>query len=1357
MTAAGAWTGIEPLPTGRVTLLEASAGTGKTWQIEGLVTRLVAEYGLAIERILVITFTNAAAAELRDRVRRRLVRAREALGCDQPPADDPILEWLWRPPEQRDLRLGRLTDAVSAFDQAPISTIHSFSQRMLDQLAFESGQEPGLELLVDPAPLLERLVDDELARVYAEADLAELAILTDMGWTKDRLAAVARAMTRAVAPEVEPLTTDSEPGGSLPLEPVRAWRRRSDDLLAWLSSTDGEACVRALRRELERAGRGRLRGMNRGLVGRHLRDLRAWLEGPALRSHRVARPEPPAWARLLVPAHLEASWTGVQTTLGRFAGAELFRRVGELFEAQDRLWSQALAGFAARARETLDAELVRTGRVTYDTMLSRLADRIAEQGGGEGQLARSIRSRFDAALVDEFQDTDGAQWPVMRAVFDHPERRLLLIGDPKQAIYSFRGADVHVYLDAARLAGSRATMRTSWRSDRGFVAAMNHLWAEGSSAFDLEEIDYLEVDPPRRSPACRVRGLPDEGDRPRRPLELRWVDGETLRAAGRVVGTKAAGQDACARLAALEAARLLSGGVELHVQRPGASEPGWSRLQPGDLAVLVRTNDQAERIRLHLERLGLPCVSAGRGSVLESPALEWLCAWLDAVADPGRDRPARALATTPLFGWTATDLAVALAATDAVAAGDPTAEQRAAADRWDAWLASVRAWAEGWRSRGFVRVFEQALDEQDVVRRLLGARQGERYATDLRHLVELGHAQERRTRTGPAGLASWLRSARQSSGAATDDARALRLESDAHAIQLVTIHRSKGLEYPVVLLPFGWADVQPSDGGGPLEWHARVGDRTRVRLNLAPADTPSRRSAAERAAREERQEQLRLLYVALTRARHHCVAWLGPLGRAGADTGSHALGRIALRQRDEAGRPAGEPDCPDFPATNSRDPGRRRQVAAVQEALHRVVCARLDRLSHSSEETIGWSHEPPPEPPPSPPRSSADQAPLSARPWPGRSLRTPWQVSSYSALVSGRTFERSEPQRPDALRATAGEVPGGRGARVELPQPPPEAGLDRPIATAGLAGGTEVGTWAHAVLEHLDFQACRARDGRDLPALLAELGGRHGVRSAAQQQLFAAALPSILDTPLDGGVSGLPSGWCLRDLAPEHRVDELAFDLRLGEGSRWRGAPDRRSGRLDREGAGLALRSRLADPGWGGVGWLRAVLDRTDRQGAGLLPSIAGILTGFIDLVFRAPTDGDPETRRYFVCDYKTNRIGPTGDRRDSRWRHYTQPWMDWEMAHHGYHLQALLYTVALHRLLAARLPDYDYDRDVGGHLYLFVRGMAGADTPRRDGLPLGVYADRWPATVVLGLDAALSGATTDEVRAVIAQTGGGR
>jgi exodeoxyribonuclease V beta subunit len=264
-------------------------------------------------------------------------------------------------------------------------------------------------------------------------------------------------------------------------------------------------------------------------------------------------------------------------------------------------------------------------------------------------------------------------------------------------------------------------------------------------------------------------------------------------------------------------------------------------------------------------------------------------------------------------------------------------------------------------------------------------------------------------------------------------------------------------------------------------------------------------------------------------------------------------------------------------------------------------------------------------------------------------------------------------------------------------------------------------------LETLDFQRCDASDGRTLPTLIAELGDRHGVRVAEDHAQLAAMLPKVLSTPLDGGRSDLPKGFSLGALPRADRLDELAFDLSIGKGADRRGEVEREGGQLNAAAARLALASRLGESDWGGEAWLRALLDRSAEEGTAVLPQMTGILTGFVDLTFRVEGHGNADNadHRYFVADYKTNWIAPSHQRRDARTVHYTKP-------------------------LRQRLVDYSYDRHIGGYLYLFLRGMSGEETPRVEGLAPGVYFDRWPSSVVLGLDAALAGESTESVRQLI-------
>ncbi|MCC6214941.1 MAG: UvrD-helicase domain-containing protein [Polyangiaceae bacterium] len=1324
------WTGLGPLPKGGVQLLEASAGTGKTWQIEALVVRLVAEEAITIERILVMTFTEAATAELQDRVRRRLAAARDALAPGGAAPEDPILHLLWADEARRGERHDRVRQALANFDQAAISTIHGFASRVLAQLAFESGQEPGLELLADRKSVLGELVADELARSTADASDTELAVLEDQGWTRESLQEVGEVMCGAAEPAIEPAPA---PGAAAidPLESARAWVAELQAMSTWLASAEAEACVLALEEELKRelkssAGRPRRRLTGRYLKGPKpdevLEDLRAWLTAGGSVAARRAEGARHATVRLSTAA-LREHWAAEGEAPEHFAAFPLFRRVSELTAAQDRRWPVALADFARRIRGRLHAELERRGRLTYDTMLSKLAERVLTEGPA-GPMATALRERFEVALVDEFQDTDAAQWAVLAAAFACPERRLFLVGDPKQAIYAFRDADVNVYLQAARAAAARGTMTCNRRSDAPYVAALNHVFGTGEGVFELAGVDYVPVTPHHAS--SRLQGAPRVGDRERRPLELRWLEASAPPAGAARGGAtnKGAATDATTRSCVREVVELLGSGLRLTEPAAGTGEGSSRPVQPSDIAILVRTNRQGSMLQRELERAGVRAVRAADGSVFQSDAAGALAALLDALAAPRRDQLARTLAVSPLFGWDAEALVHALEARAAAGAAGATSA-------WDGWIAKIEAWSRSYARAGFLAALEAAVSSEEILPRLLQQAGGERLATDLRHLAELCHAEERRTRAGPAALAAWVRARGAEDTKTTSDELTLRLESDAQAVQIATVHKCKGLEYPIVLVPFAWEEGRANATTGPLRVHRTdAAGRARVVVDLHPPGVPARELAQESAQREERQQELRLLYVALTRARHACVAWLGPVVEGVARTPVVGpLSRVLARH-------AGEP------------------VASSPETL---TLEQVEEIARRSGATVGVAAA---QTEPLPRRARGGDAvepELRARPWARPApFDERYRITSFSSLVGGLTVDPDEPVRdhdrllgePPAPGAAidADDALSGAGPELaSLTSPEPQTA---PLATApelvlaAMRGGKDIGTWVHAVLEQLDFAAAAGPESPETLALLGAAAARHGVADDRAPALLARALPGILDTPLDGAATGVPEGFALRRLARRERLDELEFDLRVGAGRRYRPGDPVEGATIDASGVAAALAARAdREPGWAGAGWARAVVARHDSERS-LLPSLAGILTGSIDLVFRAPASAGHA--RYYVADYKTNRIAARARPGTTSANHYGQPWLAWEMARHGYPLQALLYTLALHRLLAQRLgAAYDYDRHVGGYYYLFLRGMTGADTPRDGGLALGVSFDRWPRETILAVDAALCGEAT--------------
>jgi exodeoxyribonuclease V beta subunit len=1417
-----AWTGAEPLPERQAWLLEASAGTGKTFTIAGLVVRLVAEYGISIERILAITFTKAATAELRDRVRKRLVEALHVLRSPGSPASaDPFLAHLWQLSEPpRAVMVQRLDLALRGFDLAGILTIHGFCQRMLTELAFDAGQDPETELLSEPHEILEQLVDDELARFLASASVPEVRLMQCAGYTRASLLDVARVMCTAVAPSVVPSVVPSvefrrdDPPDDLRDEHQKPKSGSSTDTrraqvrayLADLSAVQalfvGDEARHALERLLALA---QCFDQSRFLPQRVV-HVRQWLLDGGAPLHSTSDEQTRRKALQAVRASgLQAAFQKKQdrahpprkkaTTTSPSAASfpidvdALMREpfwpavvaLDHFIDRATQFWREfsPLADFAAHIRARFETEVRRRRVMTFDAMLSRLAERIASEGGPMSPVARRIRERYDVALVDEFQDTDLAQWTVVENTF-LGHRRLFLIGDPKQSIYAFRGADVHVYAQAARVLpmDARRTMKKNFRSDPAVLAAMNALWREGSGAFDDDSFDYVDV---VAAQATHKNLQVDE--RGRAGLELRWVDARLWGGAPGAPVRKKQSAD-LAKLAAAQVATWL------HDPQPAtpSSEPAHPRLSsvprsPGEVAVLVNDHRQAARVALALRAVGVPAVRAARASVFATPVARWLSLWLDAVACAGRDREARAAVVTPLFGWTAAELAWALAFAES---GDEDVGQiehvlseagvRVAKNAWELWTTRLHRAATSWPRKGFARIFDSEASHHEILPRVLALPDGERHATDLRHLFELLHARERATRATPAALAAWVRAEVD----VEDDERLQRLESDADAVRVETIHASKGLEYPFVLLPFAGEVRLSQTVKGPVVVRGPQGSR----VDLSPSDTPARDQATALAWAETRREELRKLYVALTRAKHRTVVWHGPLGRGGETVKNTALGRLLFRPVEISGHR--DESLPVF-----RDRDADKNAAAWQ-----AVQARLDDLAQRSAGGFSWS--PCEALAPLPVLSSGEvehtttaavtpSFPVARWSKERTSLHGSFVTTSYSGLAArsgvstvaggdgtAPLFASVRTQTAGTLPLTAAELAAQVLTREDvvgtgLDEAPVEPALAEPPALLlryaahdvpprlREGRGTAYGTFFHEVLEHLDFETQRARDGRGLYELVDACAERAGqpIESRAVTEL-ATLLPSILQTPLDTPVlddplCGLPPGFALDKIGMRDRVDELRFDLRLGAGvgippepstdEQQSDTPAVQTDCVDPAGIRRALEAAWSAPA-SAVNPVRAWLLHHLRRGADqqpLLTQVRGILTGSIDLVFRVSGRDAFDVvhdERYFVVDYKTNKI------ESSQAGHYASPWLSWKMATTGYPLQALLYTVALHRHLRLRLGSrYDYDRHMGGTLYLFVRGMAGPKTPRDEqtGRCLGVFAHRFTRETIDCMDAALS------------------
>ncbi|GAY07783.1 UvrD-helicase domain-containing protein [Pseudonocardia sp. N23] len=910
--------------------------------------------------------------------------------------------------------------------------------------------------------------------------------------------------------------------------------------------------------------------------------------------------------------------------------------------------------FAEAVRREVDRRRRAAKLFSYDDMLTRLDAALSDPVRGEAAAAR-LRSRYRVVLVDEFQDTDPVQWRILSAAF-HGHTTLVLIGDPKQAIYAFRGADVVSYLQAAAGAGERFTLDTNYRSDRAVVRAVEAVFDEaalGDRDIVVHPVTAAEQGRTLRGSACDA------------PLRVRIVGTERLGRLFHGVGRVDAARPQVAADVAAQIAGLLAGAARI-VPADGRERP----VLPGDVAVLVRTNDQAELVNRALRDAGVPAVVTGTRSVFGTPvAADWLTL-LEALEQPHSGLRLRAAALTCFAGVTVADLCGADADAVVESLGD-----------------DLRDWAGALRGRGVAALLEAVSERRRLAQRLLARTDGDRTLTDLRHIGQALHHAATREHLGPSALVEWLRRRIGEAGSDTGAERSRRLESDADAVQIVTVHRSKGQEYPIVAVPFAWdRNVQEPK----LARLHEGADQQRV-LDVGGPSGPRFLERQGVHLAEEAGEDLRLLYVALTRARSQILAWWVPA----TTTAKSSLHRML------AGG-AGPGETPRETCAVPRDPGP--MFTALVERAGRGP----DGAPHVVVERVGDDVPAPWVPP-------AAAVPILGAAHFDREVDLDWRRTSYSALTAAA--HDAGPQSPAVVSEP--EEPG----LADEPAPDPLSSVVDPVAAravpspmADLPMGTAFGTLVHSVFEAADTS---------VPDLRAELAARARVElarrpAAVDPDELAAALVPVARTPL----GPLVGGATLADVAPADRLSELDFELPLAGGDRPGPSP------VLADVARL-LRAHLpADDPLAGY---------PDHLDAPLLADqpLRGYLTGSIDAVLRVGG-------RYVIVDYKTNWLGPVGPEGHVPLTsaHYGPAALTNAMTAAHYPLQALLYAVALHRYLRWRLPGYDPATHLGGALYLFLRGMCGPGTPAVDGVPAGVFSWAPPPALVTDLSRLLDEGT---------------
>jgi exodeoxyribonuclease V beta subunit len=1171
---------------GRV-LIEASAGTGKTWNIGVIYLRLLLERELRVEQILVTTFTDAAAQELRERLRRRLVEAEQLLEAASIDAasDNPLESWLAAlcPDEDSTRRaLRRIQLARTDLDRAPVSTIHALCQRIQRDYPLESGAAFANDKLFDEQQLMRECVEDFWRRRYlvGSVDPREAELLLKGG---------PEGLLRDLGGLANSADARIEAGGLAELEGALA-ALRTNESIAELQRLADDA---TLYQRANAALRSRL-----GEIVRALRD-----DDEA----QLAK----SLGDVFEPEKLQA-----QAAIGRadeLAAHPLIRALQALRPLLGMRDVLVRGAVLAAAAQTCREEMPRRARQRHVMTFSMLIDAVYQRLCGEQAddvLADRLYEAYPVALIDEFQDTDQRQFAIFERVY-RGRGTLVMIGDPKQAIYSFRGGDIAAYLRASEQAGQRFSLGTNHRSSRALVEALNAWYGHTEGGFGQPQIRYQQVAPAGKADE-KPYAVNDETVT--QPLVIHPFRGDAVDRKGNPL--KALGE-----LEALALADCANRIAEL-LNDP-QQQIGGQRVSPGDIAVLLSTNNQIVALRTRLVARGVPCVGSGRGNIFAGEVACELGLILHAVLHADDDQAVRGALATRLLGATLEQFR---------AWQDQPAAFERELERFEAWRTLVR-------SRGVLALIEALLAMRATA--LLALPEGERVLTDLRHLGELLAAEES-ARQGLDGLYAWLLEMRQEGAdgdAEAADERQLRIESDAHRVQLLTIHASKGLEFPIVFLPLAWRIGSRNGNYAPklLRYHDASGHRC---VDLGSVDFVEHRG---RHFREELEERLRLLYVALTRAVHAVhVYWVdrGPLPAGDAHAWEWAAIDLLIRQAQQS---------------LQLDEG---------EASLATMAATLGGMQLSAPfADVFVSYQPQAET--ASPR--ATQAPLPR-------LRPYQWLHSFSGLTR---------------YAAAAVVIDDRDATAEIGQDEPAVGVDEIAEDSRLLSlyplrGPRFGDAVHHVFE-------LAQPGPVWP----------GQRQLLHRQLAAQAVKAhnvTSDEALErvGRMidrtrqADLGSGLRLCDIAPEQRIVEFEFQFPVHQVPLVR------------------LRQLCAAHGRADV--VPASLDSS---------TLNGMLTGFADLIIE--WDG-----RFHVLDYKTNWLG-------ARLRDYQGSSLDAAMAEHHYPLQALLYTVALHRYLCQRMDGYTAERHLGESWYLFVRAI-GLEPGH------GVWRHSWPVALIEALDDAFAG-----------------
>tara|TARA_R110002167_G_scaffold1917_3_gene9599 strand:- start:52005 stop:55964 length:3960 start_codon:yes stop_codon:yes gene_type:complete len=1257
-------------------LIEASAGTGKTYTIVNLYLRLLLGdecQPLSVDKILVVTFTNAATAELKQRIRQRLHSA--YLDFYAGKSSDEFTQHLIGRSANIELDCHRLLLAIKQMDDASVFTIHGFCQRMLSLHAFESGAMYEQSLVLDESQWLKLAVED-----YWRGHIVDIPaqILKELLKIWKGPSALQSNLRSLLYRHVTPLQTVDIATSHKSV--MRYIESVYDTKHWWLDNNVAQQLIDADLKANTKLGKA---------------DFITKMQAFCVSDNTQADFDKDLWQ-----AFSPEKVTGAMKKTSKSLGHLDFSRFETLARLQQQCHEALLLAYSLDALKNIAANLAtnkqRLQLLSPDDLLSNLHQALIEQQqqsdalicaseaepndtdnkkitGAQQSLAKAIQLSYPAALIDEFQDTDPVQFDIFRIIYTQQFSDItpcwVAIGDPKQAIYAFRGADIHTYITAKALVDEshQFTLGTNWRSQPSLVEGVNTLFSQSEAGFLFKDsIPFQAVNSVTQKSGLQVIGQTHSS------LDFQHLVSEqgSLLAWGEA-------QVAMAKHCAWRVASFIEQG------RQDEAKIAERSLMPGDCCVLVRDRNEADTIKQALAELGVDSMFLARKSVFASQTAIDLFSIVQALANPSNDRYLRAAISSELFCY------------DAQALDQLFSEER----QWQKLVEQFAYWHQLWQRHGLMMALNILLRHFDIAQRLVAQyRDGQRRLTDLRHLIELLQVQSQ-LMSGESQILHWF----QEHLAEPDndnEGQQIRLETEQNLVQIITQHTSKGLEYPMVFIPFAARCREMKEAIYHSDTEGLVIDFLGGDTNLALAD------------HERLAEDIRLLYVALTRAVHYCFIGLWNNGHPQRKKESQlmqtALGRVLFNQGTQINDAMIAKRLSDL--GNDIDVGYHAFNATDAERAVNDFKLVLQTQNANTAQTEAS------------PRLKA--AHLS------RAITRRWRLTSYSAISSQQHHEFLSPgldegtDKIDVARIIAkqtvphqsvlnpsvrtnlssqSETLGASLPTVNTSAPisadssdmlsdaetylPNVDGLDSVIEDIDeqevldqftFVKGAQAGSFLHGVLESIDFT-----NPIELSTVITQKGIWYGI----DEKWFSVVEQWVRDL-LQAKLTD-QNDLCLAILNKQQILVEMEFHLPL-----------------------VDVQAKT----------FNHILDRhiLERKHHYQFEQLNGMLKGFIDLTLQY--EG-----KFYVLDYKSNYLG-------AEYADYHGEAMANAMQEHDYYLQAILYTLALHRWLKNKWLDYDFDRDMGGAYYTFLRGMH-SDKPGN-----GVFYMKPSQALIEDLDALFNG-----------------